>query len=42
MVFRHGDYKATLKEFKEHYSHLFPYIPNLPAIVKRAKKLCIL
>lgn len=39
MTFRHGDYTSTLKEFKENYNHLFPYIPNLPAITKRAKKL---
>ncbi len=39
MTFRHGDYTATLKEFRENYKHLFPYIPNLPAITKRVKKL---
>ncbi|MFN4308940.1 transposase, partial [Sulfurihydrogenibium azorense] len=36
---RKGDYKITLKEFKENYNDLFPYVPQLPAIVKRAKKL---
>ena len=39
MSFRKGDYKITLKEFKENYNDLFPYVPQLPAIVKRAKKL---
>ncbi len=38
MMFRKGEYKETLKEFKENYSELFPYIPNLSAIVKRARK----
>ncbi len=39
MSYRKGDYKITLKEFKENYNDLFPYVPQLPAIVKRAKKL---
>jgi chaperonin cofactor prefoldin len=38
-TFRKGELKSTLKEFKENYSDMFPYVPNLPAIVKRAKKL---
>ena len=38
-AFRKGELKSTLKEFKENYSDMFPYVPNLPAIVKRAKKL---
>jgi hypothetical protein len=38
-TFRKGEIKSTLKEFKENYKELFPYVPELPAIVKRAKKL---
>jgi len=38
-TFIKGELKSTLKEFKENYSDMFPYVPNLPAIVKRAKKL---
>ena len=38
-TFRKGEIKSTLKEFKENYNQMFPYIPNLPAIVKRGKKL---
>jgi len=36
-TFRKGKLKSTLKEFKENYSDMFPYVPNLSAIVKRAK-----
>jgi len=39
MTFRGGNYKQTLKEFEENYADMFPYLPKLPAIVKRAKKL---
>jgi hypothetical protein len=38
-TFRKGEIKSTLKEFKENYKELFSYVPELPAIVKRAKKL---
>jgi len=38
-TFRKGEIKSTLKEFRENYSDMFSYVPELPAIVKRAKKL---
>ena len=38
-TFRKGEIKSTIKEFKENYNEIFPYVPNLPAIVKRARKL---
>jgi len=38
-TFRKGEIKSTIKEFKENYRDMFPYVPQLPAIVKRARKL---
>ncbi len=38
-IFRKGEIKSTIKEFRENYNDMFPYVPQLPAIAKRAKKL---